>query len=60
MSIGGSLGMFLTKKSLVFSTNRKNLFSSKASQATLSQNAYSIIVHLKYTKVSLANTIPKY
>src|SRR4051812_13028005 len=47
-----SLGMFLTKKNLVISTNRKNLFSSKANQDTLRQNAYSIIVHLKYTKVS--------
>ena len=60
MSIGGSLGMFLTKKNLVISTNRQKSILSKASQSTLSQNAYSNIVHLKFTKVSLANTIPKY
>ena len=60
MSIGGSLGKVLSKKNLVISTNRKKLFLSKASQATLSQNAYSNVVHLNFTKVSLANTIPMY
>ena len=60
MSIGGSLGKVLTKKNLVISTNRQKSILIKASQATLSQNAYSNIVHLKFTKVSLANTIPKY
>ena len=59
MSIDGSLGMFLTKKNLVISTNRKNLFLSKASQTTLSQ--IHVVTRSYYTTmVSLANTIPMY
>ena len=60
MSIGGSLGKVLTKKNLVISTNRKNLFWAKQAKLHLAKNAYSNLVHLKFTKVSLANTIPKY
>ena len=60
MSIDGSLGKVLTKKNLVISTNRQNLFWAKQAKLHLAKIAYSNIVHLNYTKVSLANTIPMY